>query len=93
MALIENFRDAAGERVQPYFAAYMIEMGYRTIKEAFAIDGSGAPYMAWNRIRWDEFCAPRKIVSHVRRAHVAEFTAWLDRRVIDHAARNHVEAA
>ena len=93
-SLIENFRDADGQPVQPYFAAFMIERGFRTAKEAMSIHLGGFEYMTWNQARWKQFEAAHGYqVDGPRRHLAAQFTTWLNDRALDHAARRHVEAA
>lgn len=88
--LIQNFRDASGQPVQPYFAAFMIEHGYSRAAEPFERDGHNCEYMEWNQARWAEFeRANGHPVDHAtRNCRSAEFTDWLDRRALDAAARN-----
>ncbi|MFC3059489.1 hypothetical protein [Paenirhodobacter populi] len=90
--MLDNFHDADGEVVQPYFAAFMIERGYRRSKHIFERDGHGLEYQDWNRARWLEFKVPRGISLHVtsKEDHAA-FKEWLELRCIDFACRNSVE--
>lgn len=73
---LRGFKDADGSTVQPYFAAYMIEMGFRSSSEAKAYE-----YMIWNSARWTEFekATNRPLDGH-RRGYAAEFEAWLQER-------------
>lgn len=91
--LIDNYRDADGEAVQPYFAAFMIEKAYSRAKHIFERDGHGLEYMEWNQARWREFCSQNGIDRDFSHLYRAEFSEWLAARAADHAARNHVEAA
>ena len=93
MVDLRNFRDAAGEAVQPYFAAYMIERGFRVVADVRETFGNMGDYLLWNSTRWREFSAPRKIDVSLRTGSSEEFTDWLQARSIDFAARNFIEAA
>lgn len=89
---IDHYRDADGEPVQPYFAAFMIEHGYTRAKSIFERDGNGLEYMDWNRARWREFRTLHGIDRDFQHFHAAEFREWLRGRSLDHLARTHVEA-
>lgn len=93
--LIGNYRDADGQAVQPYFAAFMIEHGYVRASEPFKRDGHNCQYMEWNAARWAEFERAHgyPVAHHTRNWRSAEFIEWLDRRSLDFAARNAIEAA
>lgn len=90
--LIDNYRDANGQAIQPYYAAYMIEFGYRTPEEAAEKTGNQVEYMCWNSTRWAEFDALHGFKLDDRCYHRDEFRQWLAARALDHVARNHVEA-
>jgi hypothetical protein len=93
-SVIDNYRDANGEAVQPYYAAYMIEFGYRTPADAAAEHGQQWHYVVWNSLRWEEFERLNGIQpGSVRSLYATEFHAWLAARALDHLARIHVEAA
>lgn len=93
--MLSDFRDTAGQMVQPYFAAFMLERGYRRAVEPFERDGHNCEYMEWNAARWAEFerATGRRVDSSSRVFYRSEFLDWLDARAFDHAARNFVEAA
>ena len=82
--LLDNYIDADGEPVQPYFAAFMIERGYRRAKHIFERDGHGLEYMEWNRARWREFKIPRGISLHYTsgKDH-ADIQEWIEDRSSD----------
>lgn len=90
--LLENYIDADGEPVQPYFAAFMIERGYSRAKHIFDRDGHGLEYQEWNRKMWVSFKKPRGIslLSTSEKDH-ADFLDFLENRSADFACRNHVE--
>ncbi|MGN7750596.1 hypothetical protein [Sinorhizobium sp. 22678] len=90
---IGNFRDANGEAIQPYYAAFMIEKGYRTPAEAAALYRNQTEYMLWISHRWSEFEGAKGIRHEDRPFYREEFNMWIAERALDHQARNHVEAA
>jgi hypothetical protein len=94
-SLIKNYRDADGQAVQPYFAAFMIEHGYERASDPFKRDGHNCRFMEWNSARWAEFEREHgyPVAHHTRNCRSAEYIEWLDRRSLDFAARNFVEAA
>lgn len=78
---IRNFTDSTGERVQPYFAAFMIERGYERAREPFERDGHNLEYMEWNGARWAEFERENGYPhDHIRSSRADEFTDWLQAR-------------
>ncbi len=91
---INNFRDATGTEIQPYYAAYMIEFGYRTPSEAKAAAGGNFDFMSWIGARWNEFFASKSMKTPEFKSRWAcEFCEWLNGRSLDHLARQSVEAA
>ena len=92
--IINNYRDANGEAVQPYYAAFMIEFGYRTPADAKESTGGNFEYMGWINARWGEFFASLGIKrpDHSR-PYAEQFCDWLEHRATDQLARAHVEAA
>lgn len=92
--IINNHRDANGEAVQPYYAAFMIERGYRSLSEAKALGGSNVDYMLWINASWNEFFSSLGIKRpDFSRPYAEQFTEWLDQRATDLVARLYVEAA
>jgi hypothetical protein len=88
--ILDTFKDADGLPVTATFAAFMLEHGYRTYREA----QDAGTYDDWRRDRANEFASsfnPGMIfaaaIAHPR------FIDWLDARAHDHAARREVEAA
>lgn len=92
--VISNYRDAFGADIQPYYAAYMIEFGYRSPAEAKAIAGGNFDFMAWIGARWNEFFASKNMKTPDFKSRWAdEFTEWLNGRALSQLARQSVEAA
>jgi hypothetical protein len=88
--ILDTFKDADGLPVTATFAAFMIENGYRTYREA---QDSGA-YADWMTARWREFAEPAGIKGLVPvDADRVRFIDWLNDRAVDQIARNAVEAA
>lgn len=85
-SLIDNYTDADGQPVQPYFAAYMIKQGFTRASQA-----KGHEFIIWIRARWVEFGRIHKIPETHLVMHRPEFHAWLSACVTDAACRNHVE--
>lgn len=85
-SLIDNYIDADGQQVQPYFAAYMIMQGFSRVAQAKSHE-----FIIWIRGRWVEFGRTHKIPEAHRCMHRPEFHAWLSASVTDAACRNHVE--
>jgi hypothetical protein len=83
---INSFTDANGQPIQPYYAAFMIERGYR-----IPPSGAQTDYVLWNGARWREFRALLGITEDQQRFHREDFRAWLQRRAHDHAARYDIE--
>lgn len=94
--VIENFHDASGKAVQPYFTAFMLERGYIRADEPFKRDGHNCEYMEWNSARWREFehsiGQSTSDFSDFRGFYRDKFSEWLNARAIDHAARAFCEA-
>lgn len=88
--ILDNYRDADGLPVTATFAAFMIESGFRTYREAQDSDG----YNQWMIARLDEF-SPGAVRLNVSLAGLdrTRFLDWLDQRAVDHVARNAVEHA
>lgn len=89
MDILENFTDKNGVRVQPYFAAFMIEYGFDTLEEANEM----GPYfyMEWNQKRWREYERLSAIGSGFRPFHRKEFHFWLNGLALDKLAQRYVE--
>lgn len=88
--ILDTYRDADGLPVTATFAAFMIEGGFRTYREAQDAGG----YLDFMRARWGEFSA--KIGSKALVPVMEERTAfidWLDQRAVDQLAQRAVEAA
>jgi uncharacterized protein CbrC (UPF0167 family) len=91
--ILDTFKDADGLPVTATFAAFMLENGYSTYREAQDSDG----FTLWQSERWLEFCnavtagAPTFLAP--TKEDRARFIHWLDARAHDHAARREVEAA
>lgn len=76
MADINDFRDADGKQIQPYFAAYMIERGVARSADVAPLD-----YMRWIEARWNDFRAETGRGNRVlSTAEPGEFKAWLAQR-------------
>lgn len=92
---LEDFRDDAGEAIQPYYAAFMLEHGYRTGSDAWEAGGrSNYDFMVWVQARWAEYERRNGITnSENRRLYAGGFRAWLNDRAVDHLARYELEAA
>jgi hypothetical protein len=88
--ILDTYKDADGLPVTATFAAYMIEGGFRTYREA---QDSGG-YLDFMRTRWSEFAAKigSKALVPVMEER-ARFIDWLDARAVDQIARQAVEAA
>lgn len=92
-SVLENYRDSTGAEIQPYYAAFMIEHGFRTVEEGRNEQGNQTPYMLWIQSRWGDFQSALGISQRQRYQYRTEFHQWLSRRALDHLARNAVEAA
>lgn len=89
--ILDSFTDADGLPVTATFAAFMLEHGYSTYREAQDSDG----FTLWQAERWQEFCDAHGIGILIAPdpSDRASFVDWLDDRAHDHAARREVEAA
>lgn len=92
-SVLDNFQDASGELIQPYYAAFMIEFGYTTTEQGKNEQGNQTPFMLWMHERWMEFQANQGITERQRQFYRAEFHEWLSGRSLDRLAQLHVEAA
>lgn len=94
-SLIENFRDADGQAVQPYFAAFMLLNGYTRARQPWERDGHNCEYMEWSRCMWERFERENghPVDHETRNTRAPQFTEWLNGLCLDVVARSHVEAA
>ncbi len=82
MSDLRNFTDADGRRVQPLFAAFMLERGYDRSSHIFERDGHGGEYLQWNDKRWAEFEHENGYpFDYFRSSRMEEFIDWLSARV------------
>jgi hypothetical protein len=89
--ILDTFTDADGLPVTATFAAFMIENGFHTYREA---QDSGG-FVLWQAERWEEFCTAKglDLIAAQTPADRARFIDWLDERAVDRTAQSEVEAA
>jgi hypothetical protein len=91
--ILDDYRDDDGLPVTGTFAAYMIEGGHRTYRDA---QDSGG-FAAWHSERWVEFCRSQPGRDPMALMPMgddrARFIDWLDERAMDRIAQAKVEAA
>lgn len=80
------------------YTAFLLEHGYRSRDEAaeasvLKCGHRNLEYMDWVEARWGEFLATKDANAGPRSRYIAEYTAWLGNRSVDHQARTSVEAA
>lgn len=91
MSVLDSYRDANGEAIQSYYAAYMILHGFSTPEEARKAtcpNASNADYVIWNQTQWADFerLTNRPVNSPFRRTYRDEFKAWLEQRCAEKEA-------
>lgn len=80
--IISDFVDYDGERIQPYYAAFMIEHGFCTARHCWKAHG-GSGYIAWNSRKWSEFLCLKKLPKDAPTRHLAaKFEDWLAIRAV-----------
>jgi hypothetical protein len=91
--ILDTYKDADGLPVTATFAAFMLEGGFRSYREAQDSEG----YDAWYSARWEQFCRSQPGRPPMALMPMGDdrsrFVDWLDQRAVDHVARNAVEAA
>lgn len=98
-SVLDNYHDADGQAIQPYYAAFMIEFGARTVEEAQAasieLEGHrNLGFMFWIQKRWAEYEAAHGLKRNGQRGlYRSEFDKWLESRALDRLARDCIEAA
>src|SRR5690606_29445325 len=92
-SILDTYRDETGLPVVPAFAAYMIEGGFSRYLDAQHAGG----FVLWQAERWEDFWIERGGEGPMPLAPTGQqrvqFLDWLEERVTDIKARQHVEAA